>query len=69
MKWDADLAHRTLWTFIQTFTGVLVASSMLNVNMTVIAAAASAAIADVLVLVKEYARRQLAGASNGTDQP
>jgi len=69
MKFDADLAHRTLWTFIQTFTGVLVATSMLNVDMTVLAAAASAAIADVLVVVKEYARRQLAGAANGTDQP
>jgi hypothetical protein len=69
MKWDEDLAHRTLWTFVQTFTGVLVASSILDVDMTVLAAAASAAIADVLVVVKEYARRQLAGANNGTDQP
>jgi hypothetical protein len=69
MSWDADLAHRTLWTFVQTFTGVLVASSMLDVDMTVLAAAASAAIADVLVVVKEYAKRQLAGRKNGTDQP
>jgi hypothetical protein len=69
MHFDADLAHRTLWTFVQTFTGALVASSMLDVDMTVLAAAASAAIADVLVVVKEYAKRQLAGRKNGTNQP
>ena len=60
MKWDEDLAHRTLWTFVQTFTGVLVASSLLDLNVNQIAAGLAAAVADVLVVVKEYARGKLA---------
>ena len=69
MKWDEDLAHRTLWTFVQTFTGMLVASSLLDLDVTLLSAALAAAIADVLVVVKEYARHRLNGAPNGTDQP
>jgi hypothetical protein len=60
MKWDEDLAHRTLWTFVQTFTGVLVASSLLDLNVDLIAAGLAAAVADVLVVIKEYARAKLA---------
>jgi hypothetical protein len=55
----ADLAHRTLWTFVQTFTGVLVASGLFDLEVGLLHAAAAAAIADVLVVVKEYARHQL----------
>jgi len=54
-----DLAHRTLWTFVQTFTGVLVASGLFDLEVGLLHAAAAAAIADVLVVVKEYARTQL----------
>ena len=54
-----DLAHRTLWTFVQTFTGVLVASGIFDLGVGILHAAAAAAIADVLVVVKEYARHQL----------
>ena len=54
-----DLAHRTLWTFIQTFTGVLVAAGLFDLDLGLLHAAAAAAIADVLVVVKEYARHQL----------
>jgi hypothetical protein len=60
VKWDEDLAHRTLWTFVQTFTGVLVASSLLDLNVNLLAAGLAAAVADVLVVVKEYARGKLA---------
>jgi len=56
-----DLAHRTIWTFVQTFTGVLVASGMFDLEVGLLHAASAAAIADVLVVVKEYARTQLAG--------
>ena len=55
-----DLAHRTIWTFIQTFLGTLTAAALLDLDVTVLAAAAAAAIADVLVIVKEYARHRLA---------
>jgi hypothetical protein len=56
-----DLGHRTLWTFVQTFTGVLVAAGLFDLEVGLLHAAAAAAIADVLVVVKEYARKQLAG--------
>jgi hypothetical protein len=56
-----DLGHRTVWTFVQTFTGTLLTASMLDLDWSVGAAALAAAVADVLVVVKEYARQQLAG--------
>jgi hypothetical protein len=56
-----DLAHRAIWTFLQTFTGVLVAAGLFDLEVGLLHAAAAAAIADVLVVVKEYARTQLAG--------
>jgi hypothetical protein len=54
-----DLGHRTLWTFVQTFTGVLVAAGLFDLEVGLIHAAVAAAVADVLVVVKEYARKQL----------
>jgi hypothetical protein len=56
-----DLGHRTVWTFVQTFIGTLLTASMLDLDWSVGAAALAAAVADVLVVVKEYARQQLAG--------
>ena len=55
-----DLAHRALWTFVQTFLGTLSVSGLMGLEWGVLAAAAAAAIADVLVIVKEYAKHQLA---------
>jgi hypothetical protein len=55
-----DLAHRTLWTFVQTFSGVLVAAGLFDLEVGLLHAAVAAAVADVLVVVKEYARQQLA---------
>ena len=61
MMEPTDLAHRTLWTFVQTFTGVLITSSLFDLEVGILHAAMAAAIADVLVVVKEYARAQLHG--------
>jgi hypothetical protein len=54
-----DLAHRTLWTFVQSVTGMLTAGVIFDLDVTVLHAIAAGAIADVLVVVKEYARMQL----------
>jgi hypothetical protein len=54
-----DLGHRTLWTAVQTFTGTLTVSAIMDLNVGVLGAAAAAVVADVLVIVKEYARHQL----------
>ena len=54
-----DLAHRALWTFVQTFLGTLTVSSLMGLDFGILAAAGAAAVADVLVIVKEYARHQL----------
>ena len=56
-----DLAHRTLWTFVQTFTGVLITANLFDLEVGILHAAMAAAIADVLVVVKEYAKAQLHG--------
>jgi len=55
-----DLAHRSLWTFVQTFVGTLTVANLMDLEFGILAAAGAAAIADVLVIVKEYARSQLA---------
>jgi hypothetical protein len=54
-----DLAHRALWTFVQTFLGTLTVASLMDLDFGLVAAAGAAAVADVLVIVKEYARHQL----------
>jgi hypothetical protein len=55
----ADLAHRTLWTFVQSFLAMLIAAQV--IDLAVIHAALIAGGAAALVPVKEYARHQLAG--------
>ena len=54
-----DLAHRAIWTFVQTFLGTLTVASLMDLDFGLVAAAGAAAVADVLVIVKEYARHQL----------
>ena len=53
----ADLAHRTLWTFVQSFVSMLVAAQV--IDLAVLHAALIAGGAAALVPVKEYARAQL----------
>ena len=53
----ADLAHRTLWTFVQSFLSMLVAAQVIDLD--VLHAALIAGGAAALVPVKEYARAQL----------
>lgn len=55
-----DVAERAGWTFVQTFLGVLSAAALFNLDVTVIAAGAAAAVADALVVVKEFAKSRLA---------
>ena len=57
----ADLGHRALWTFVQTFTGVMATAGLCDLELGLLHAAVAAALADVLVVVKEYARHELAG--------
>jgi hypothetical protein len=53
----ADLAHRTLWTFVQSFVSMLIAAQV--IDLAVLHAALIAGGAAALVPVKEYARAQL----------
>jgi hypothetical protein len=52
-----DLAHRTFWTFVQSFVSMLIAAQV--IDLAVLHAAAIAAGAAALVPVKEYARAQI----------
>lgn len=62
-----DLTHRIIFTFIEAFTGTLISLGAadyladLDLGATVVAlvAAAGAGLGSVLVVIKEYARRQL----------
>jgi len=53
----ADLAHRTVWTFVQSFVSMLIAAQV--IDLAVLHAALIAGGAAALVPVKEYARAQL----------
>ena len=55
-----DLAHRALWTFVQSVTGMLTAGALFDLDLTVLHAIVAGGIADVMVVAKEYARQQLA---------
>jgi hypothetical protein len=52
-----DLAHRTLWTFVEALIAVLIAAQV--IDLAILHGAAIAAGAAALVPVKEYARAQL----------
>ena len=52
-----DLAHRTLWTFLEALVAVLIAAQV--IDLAVLHGAAIAAGAAALVPIKEYARAQL----------
>ena len=54
-----DLGHRSLWTFIQSVAGMLTAGALFDLDITILHAVVAGGIADVLVVVKEYARTQL----------
>jgi hypothetical protein len=54
-----DLGHRSLWTFVQSVAGMLTAGALFDLDLTVLHAVVAGGIADVLVVVKEYARHQL----------
>lgn len=55
-----DLAHRVVWTFLEAFTGFLVAAPMVGLDLEVLQSAAGAGVAAVITFVKEAARRRLA---------
>ena len=55
MNWK-DVADRAFWTFMQTFLGVLTASALLDFDISFIAAGVAAAVADALVVIKEFAK-------------
>lgn len=57
----SDLIHRVTWTFVEAFLGVLLAVSLLNLDVSTIQAALAAGAASGLTVVKEFARKQLAG--------
>jgi hypothetical protein len=52
-----DLAHRTLWTFVEALVAGLLAAQL--IDLSVLAAVGISAGAAALVPVKEYARSQL----------
>lgn len=56
----STLLHKLVWTFIQALTGILVAAGLFDWDVAIWQAALGAAVADSLVVVKEFARSQLA---------
>ncbi len=64
----ADIAERVVWTFIQTFAGVLLAGNVLDIVEIQSAAqiALTASIASLLSLVKNLASTQLGLGSGAT---
>jgi hypothetical protein len=55
-----DVAHRVLWTFLESFSGFMLAAEVATFDLTLLESAAGAGLAAVLTVVKEYGRRRLA---------
>lgn len=60
----SDLGHRILWTFVETFSGFLLAEPIIEaiggtVNLPLWQTALGSSIAAAVVPVKEFARKQL----------
>jgi len=54
-----DVAHRVLWTFIESFAGFMLAAEVASFDLELLHSAAGAALAAVLTVAKEYGRRRL----------
>ena len=64
-----DLAERLLWTFVETFVGVLLTVQIADVDMATAKAALAAALAAVLSALKSVAAGQLKkSGGKGTDE-
>ena len=54
-----DMLEKTIWTFIEAFIGALVVSPLVGVDANAIELAAIAGGGAALVVVKEYAKKQI----------
>ena len=56
-----QLVEKVVWTFIEAFGSALLVSPALDLEITTLEAAAIAGGGAVIVVLKEYAKKQLAG--------
>ena len=54
-----DMLEKTIWTFIEAFIGALVVSPLVGVDANAVELAAIAGGGAALVVVKEYAKKQI----------
>jgi len=54
------MIEKTLWTFVQAFLGVLTVGPLVNVNAELWQLAAMSGASAAMVVVKEFAKKQLA---------
>jgi|TARA_X000001388_G_scaffold64818_2_gene51104 hypothetical protein len=54
-----DMLNKTLWTFVEAFIGALVVSPLVGVDANAVQIAAIAGGGAALVVVKEYAKKQV----------
>ena len=54
-----DMLNKTLWTFVEAFIGALVVSPIVGVDANAVQIAAIAGGGAALVVVKEYAKKQV----------
>ena len=53
------LAARTFWTFVQAFLGVLTATALLNLDVTVLQTAGASGLSAAFAAVSAFARQRL----------
>jgi hypothetical protein len=54
------MIEKTLWTFVQAFLGVLTVGPLVNVNAELWQLAAMSGASAAMVVIKEFAKKQLA---------
>jgi len=56
-----QLIEKTVWTFVEAFIGALTISPLVGVDISALQVAAIAGGSSALVVIKEYAKKQLTG--------
>ena len=55
-----DILEKTLWTFVEAFIGALTVAPLVGVDINTVQLAAISGASAALVVIKEFAKKQLA---------
>jgi len=61
-----DMLNKTAWTFVEAFIGALTVAPLVGVDASALQLAAMSGAGAALVVIKEFAKKQVSGSSSST---